>query len=723
MSNVFPDLSLALAHHPPQSEGDWSNRGILNETHDTIRRFLSLLKDHDAFSQSTIGVIVNRWGVDQPPKIDILPRIWVLNLCAHLSFLNCDMDIFQSGLTRYLTVARQIKTSFTDWIFRFLPMKKVIWIRRSTDIKQINYSFLLKNYIAQIEIPAMAGIETKAPIEGLKGLWGSEEWKDKSRFLWFPGNASPLREQGREQLKLPTGYETGRFGKFIQFLEEPPEAARQLKAGDRRNRIRSLRKLLYYHNLIPYWTDIIYIPSSGNLDKEGKSEGSGGLILFEKLPDNTPTLTNHWFRWTLERVKFLHSAAQQFYSFFIRQDRERISRHYALRSAIAAIMARNMDHLIGSHIETSAALQMSELREEIHNIAYELYQEKVIEIGVTSPPAESKGVYADDYWEASATGGTPVSGELTTRAFLDETVRGLEREYSNYRIKRMDLIARFSTEWIPWGVGMSFYHQVMLPFMRNGLLLHFLGFGEGIRLRDIDIQVNYPVSDCTDCRIHTCTQHCAKIQYSCGKQAPFYSLMIGTDDPIQFSMPQFDLMKIRGGDIGAHAFHIILENILRNSAKHGRLAESPKIRLNLWVIYDNPEKTFDSIGFTPAPSRREKFFKTVKQDNHESWFVVISSSADYPETSTEPKLFDEMDQLLRRPLTGEISGPDPEAWGMKEKKICAAYLANVQPEETNSPEPNYIYAGSISSKATGSRSYLSYCVRIPRANFLLSIDC
>jgi hypothetical protein len=530
---------------------------------------------------------------------------------------------------------------------------------------------------------------------------------------------------------LPNSYKDDGFGNFVKCLEEPPEAAHGQEIQGRQNRIESLRELLYYHNLIPYWTDIIYIPSSGNLDKRGRSEGSGGLILFERLPDNTPILTNHWFRWTLERVKFLHSASQQFYSYFIRQDRERISHHYALRSAIAAIMARNMDHLIGSHIETSAALQMSDLREEIHNVAHELYGNSLFKMGMTSPPAGSKRFYADDFWEESFGEGATALGEKATRAFLDDTVRRLEREYSNYRIKRMDLIARFSTEWIPWGVGMSFYHQVMLPFMRNGLLLHFLGYGEGIRLRDIDIRINYPVSDCVDCQAHTCPRHYAKIQYAAERQAPFYSLMIGvdqsrfsiqSDEPIQFSMPQSDLMKIRGGDIGAHAFHIILENILRNSAKHGHLAESPKILLSLWVIYDNPERTLDTIGFIPAPSRSESFINTVRQDNRASWFVVISSSADYPETSIDTALFDEMDQLLRRPLTAEASGPDPEAWGMKEKKICAAYLANVQPEETNSADPNYIYAGSVSSEVAEARRCLSYCVRIPRADFLLTID-
>lgn len=718
MGSIFPDLSLALAHHPPAAEGDLGSQDILNETQVVIRNFLSLLKDHDAFSQSTIGVIVNRWGVYQPPNIDILPRIWFLNLCSHLAFLECGSDIFQSGLTRYLTIARQ-RISFTDWIFRFLPRKKVIWIRRNKNIQAINYRFLLKNYIAQVEIPAVPEIETKSSIKDLHALWGSVEWKDKSKFLWFPGDMSP-KEQFPEAFQLPSSYSDEKFGELVEHLEISSEAGYKIESEERQSRIRSLTELLYLHNLIPFWTDIIYIPSSGNLDRYGKSEGSGGLILFEKLPDNNPDLINHWFRWTLDRIKFLHSSVQQFYSFFIRQDRERISRHYALRSAIAAIMARNMDHLIGSHIETSAALQMSNLREEIHDIAFKSGVYEAIRA-----PGEKKDIYADNYWGENWDRDTVDLKDIKTRTFLDEFVRGLEREYSNYRIKRMDLIARFSTEWIPWGVGMSFYYQVMLPFIRNGILLHFLGYGEGIRLSDIDIQVNYPSSGCKDCRDHTCNQHRARI-YTSETEVPFYSLLLNTERPdysVQFSTPQSDLMKIRGGDIGAHAFHIILENILRNSAKHGRTNESPKIRLRIWLIYDDPEKTLTVIGFDPANRKGERFLDTVKKDNSNSWFVVISSSADYSEADNGyVPLHEELDQLLSRPLTGESSGPDPEAWGMKEKKICAAYLANVPPEETNSPEPNYICAGNISSEREGAKGYLAYCIRIPRADFLLSID-
>ena len=145
--------------------------------------------------------------------------------------------------------------------------------------------------------------------------------EDKIRFAWLRSGSLSGQlslNQVTEQLKNYIGAEEATsFDQIIRALGASPKDLRE-------DEQRKLLNLLLLHNVIRSWTDIIYIPSSGNR-KDGDYEGSGGLILFEKLPNAADAPEDQWFRWTLDRVTYLHSAVQQFYSFFIRQDRERIS--------------------------------------------------------------------------------------------------------------------------------------------------------------------------------------------------------------------------------------------------------------------------------------------------------------------------------------------------------------------------------------------------------------
>ena len=394
---------------------------------------------------------------------------------------------------------------------------------------------------------------------------------------------------------------------------------------------------------------------------------------------------------------------------------------HALRSAVAAIMARNMDHLLGSHIETSIAHQMRDLRREIHDIGHKF------NIISTPPPSSSnpngctEDCYRDDFWMDSSLRRNKTNRD--TRAQIDRLIQNLEQEYSNYRLKRMDLIARFSTEWIPWGVGMSFFHQVMVPFMRNGILLHFLGRGEGIRLQNIEIKVLYPTI--SNCKLNPNPAGILRVKKQ-GQpcEIPSYSLVLSSSSNFEteFHVPMADFMTIRGGDIGAHAFHIFLENVLRNSAKHGRFCDQSKqIKLRIWVVGKDTQTILDKIGFKPVEERKEQFGEVIQRDQEGYWFVVVSSSPDYKNDNNQTEnLAKEIDGLLCRSLIRETGETDPEAWGMKEMKICSAYLAEGSPENADSNKPDYLWAGTIPWENGQQR--LAYCLKIPKARLLLYLQ-
>lgn len=391
----------------------------------------------------------------------------------------------------------------------------------------------------------------------------------------------------------------------------------------------------------------------------------------------------------------LEDAIQQYAKLILKE---------ALKSAITGIMARNMDHLLGSHIETGIAHQMPSFRKAV----FELMVNKV------STDYDNK-CFSDDFWFAN-----PVVSFGRYRKSIDIRTYAAELEYSNYRLRRMDLIARFSTEWISWGVGMSFFYQVMLPFMKNLILLHFLGHGEKLDLKNIDIQVLYPVSGCEACFKRECTEHRVVILNTDpkgnSKGRLFYATAFDAKDCSIQGVPN-DIMKIRGGDIGAHAFHIILENILRNSAKH-KYKEGSNLILKIFAIERDIGVILKKMNIYLPKDRLNLI--NIKESEH--WYVLVSSSTDCEESDDETKkLAQDIDDYLCGKIITPTGKTDPYVWGMKEKKICAAFLANKPSKDTNTNKPDYIGACTI-EWSQDERHRLAYWLKIPKANYLLYVN-
>ncbi len=75
-----------------------------------------------------------------------------------------------------------------------------------------------------------------------------------------------------------------------------------------------------------------------------------------------------------------------------------------------------------------------------------------------------------------------------------------------------------------------------------------------------------------------------------------------------------------------------------------------------------------------------------------------------------------MDTLLCRPILTAIGERDPEALGMKEMKLAAAFLAKQQIEACNDDHPAYIQAGKYRWKTQ--EWHLAYCLVIPQFHYV-----
>lgn len=134
--------------------------------------------------------------------------------------------------------------------------------------------------------------------------------------------------------------------------------------------------------------------------------------------------------------------------------------------------------------------------------------------------------------------------------------------------------------------------------------------------------------------------------------------------------PQLDLPH---GEIGAQAFYTILENIVRNTAKYGDPAQlgnikgkggDGKLRFSI-AVHENWDDG--------QPGWTRDYYKVQIVDNLEHKPAPGSTN-----NAVVEKLNSFLSEYLTDPVTGVAK---PKNWGMKEIKICAAYLRMVKQEE------------------------------------------
>jgi hypothetical protein len=131
-------------------------------------------------------------------------------------------------------------------------------------------------------------------------------------------------------------------------------------------------------------------------------------------------------------------------------------------------------------------------------------------------------------------------------------------------------------------------------------------------------------------------------------------------------------ISIPHGQIGGQAFYTILENIVRNTAKYG------------------DPKQLDAIKDVPGSGRLE-FTITVKDawDKTNTGWVkdfyqvqiidhLLTEDHQHPDEDVVAKLNGFLSQPLTDAATGVVM---PKHWGMKEIKICAAYLRMVKQDQ------------------------------------------
>jgi hypothetical protein len=416
-----------------------------------------------------------------------------------------------------------------------------------------------------------------------------------------------------------------------------------------------------------------------------------------------------------------------------------VAMRHALRSAVAAIMARNMAHY-GSHIEpglqhrmfTFEELIAGRLRDQgVRNRAS--YYEKLLE----SLGLQRNDFNIDDPAKDLSNAGVllqgATDGRLKARLLLNAVIDEAHRQLSYHRQRTEDLIARMATDWPKWGTGVDFYTFFIKPLMRNPLLLHFLNLSDDIGLSQTTIKYGWCERNSGGVDIQYANEQLVwegqeaeadlvdiAINLAAEKlQGP--PVRIEPSDP-KSALLKSALVRVRDADIGVQAFFSFIEGVLRNAAKHRPVrTKEDKLELRIVLCRDWEEARALLDGEIQIP------------EDPKHCYAIISADQDVLEVNGKPRTVkneNNKDVPLLKFLQGEIKKPIIEesgevasgTWGLKELKICAAFVSGANLDEVNSEDPNYVWVCKCPKGVwQDGKPRLAWVVRLEKPRYVLAV--
>lgn len=321
----------------------------------------------------------------------------------------------------------------------------------------------------------------------------------------------------------------------------------------------------------------------------------------------------------------------------------------SLQSALVSIMSRNTSHNVGSHV--LSRLSSGEIAEWTKGKSKEEIEKSICEDD--SEKKIPKEIKKDDL----------VSWIFDARYIL------------KYLQQRQDFLAAISTEWPNWINSAFLMGDVMKWFLMQKNLLDNIAASEKLTAH------KYRKKNLYDIRFHLFLCPEDKWAEKCKTLQERYKqimnnnknhIILYTKGDKEISCLDKDpSLGILGGIIGYHAFYIILENIIRNAAKHSYL----KYRKNhLDIIIEILDDPGDKIGINMRGQKLLAYLFRIydnvsKIDDADKEKVLLWNKA-------KDNGMDGINDKLGRSFIDETGALKKEDWGLAELKISAGYLQN-----------------------------------------------
>ncbi len=376
-------------------------------------------------------------------------------------------------------------------------------------------------------------------------------------------------------------------------------------------------------------------------------------------------------KYTLLELNILKNILQISFWGILDQIRVREITEASYKSAKSAIMSRNMSHNLGSHV-------MFYIKQKLQSVN-KIKAEKVL----TDLFDSYKTPYSCDHFSNFCDSSKENDVELP---FLV----GLGR-FLNYIQERQDYIATLATNYIPASSQVNFKefiydelkidlksrrHPEVKGVTAKNLLLDYIAYSEG-----------YVGSDAIELRFGDFDGRDAKKSESLGFLRKF-----------EISIP--------GGVIGRQAIFSILENIIRNAAKHGVKRDDGKLVIQMDIVDDIGESCVGCLHDYDKVQqlKREEIQQLCESSKNKYYFLRIQSASN-------AGAFEQIKTYLESPYVLPDGTMDDNAKGIKEMRISSAWLRGFSLDiAIPDGEPPVLIVGSTAEN----QPQLEYYICLPR---------
>lgn len=402
-------------------------------------------------------------------------------------------------------------------------------------------------------------------------------------------------------------------------------------------------------NKIKHVTVILFV-----IKQKSVVDFSNFVIIFHRnrniIDSNTPDCISQRNR--LKAV--LQSILQEKLKKIIQAQNKRI-KDEAIKSAKAAIMSRNMSHNLGSHV-------MFYIKQKLNN-AKKIYDANVL---ADICPVGNTTVNNNDVQALS-------EGKIELPFLV-----GLGR-FMNYLQERQDYIATIATDYIPANSTISFkdfIYDELKPDLRykrhkergsslsetsgtqpKNLLMEYIAFSEG-----------YDNSNKIVLKFGSFTGDNPELEPK--NNHNIYPYKKDTAELRSLEELRDFNIALPGGVIGRQAFFSIMENIIRNAAKHSGHRDDGKIEIDLDVI--DPEKETWKDARTKNCTE-EQLRELYRRKSDDYYILAITDNMPHNEATV-----DRIIKLLDDPYVDENYQMKDTNKGLKEIRLSAAWIRRKQ---------------------------------------------
>ena len=325
-----------------------------------------------------------------------------------------------------------------------------------------------------------------------------------------------------------------------------------------------------------------------------------GTILLDSIVIRQKNGTNQADDLGYDPFELLHKNFLQYVAGFLSVN---LMREIATRAALSSVMSRNFSHNIGSHVLTYVTRNINQLNVQDNRLLFEYIQ------------------------------------------------------------ARNDFLAQISTAFPPWSYPAWFGREVMAGFFSQRHLLSYIARSEGFHAcvrkgreerhsQELDLALYYKTGGDTKLILGCPEDGACCADNHCDHGTNGSGGTKGDACGGHCSLDHDQRVAIPGGLVGYHAFYTILENIIRNAAKHntGKIEEDTKLRIEIH-FEENPDDPWNYL------------------------VRVQESLTKKPESGDDNDIPGKLNRALRQPIIAPSGELEAKNWGMKELRIAATYLS------------------------------------------------